>query len=251
MADVGTELRRPELFTRYVLVGLGGIGSLLFRLLVPFLHHERAHHPGGPAVVVAVDGDRFEEKNRSRMHFSRTGPKAEILCEELAEFYGDRLTLLPICEYLTAARARVLVGDGDVVFCQPDNHATRRILDERCAELSDIALFSGGNDGVEGGSTGTYGNVQIYLRRNGANVTNRISTFHPEIAKPEDTLPEEQGCAAAMSSAPQLLFTNAAVASAMLSSFYAWREGTLTWEETYLDIAMGRHNPVARAVQRL
>jgi hypothetical protein len=64
----------------------------------------------------------------------------------------------------------------------------------------------------------------------------------------EPTPPSEAGCAVALASAPQLLFTNAAVASAMLGSFYAWREGNLAWEEVYLDIAVGRQNPVARNV---
>jgi hypothetical protein len=79
-------------------------------------------------------------------------------------------------------------------------------------------------------------------------VLSALSTFHPEIAKPADLLPDEEGCAAAMASAPQLLFTNAAVASAMLGSFYAWREGHLRWEEVYLDLAVGRQNPVTRNV---
>ena len=49
-----------------------------------------------------------------------------------------------------------------------------------------------------------------------------------------------------VSSAPQLLVTNLAVASAMLSAFYACLQGTLTYEEVYLDIVAGRMNPVAR-----
>ncbi|MBW4968795.1 hypothetical protein KZZ04_20925, partial [Pseudoalteromonas sp. CR1] len=76
---------------------------------------------------------------------------------ELAETFGDRVTLVPIARYLTPQTARTLIAEGDVVFCQPDNHATRRIAERRCARLRDAALFLGGNDGVEKGRSGTFG----------------------------------------------------------------------------------------------
>ena len=227
---------------RYVLVGLGGVGSLVLRLLVPFLHSERSPI----RQVVLADGDAFEERNRGRMVFSRPGPKATVLAEELAPLYGDRVPLLPYPHYLDERRAEDLIRAGDVVFCQPDNHATRRLLERRCQRLSDVALFSGGNDGIEHGRSGTYGNVQIYLRAHGQDRTNPLSTFHPEIAEPQDQLPDAQGCGAALAEAPQILFTNAAVASAMLSAFYAWRVGELRFEEVYLDIKTGRVRPVQR-----
>lgn len=235
---------KPENAQRHLVIGLGGIGGLALRLLVPFLHGE-----GERQTVVCVDGDHFEHRNRARMWFDDFGPKATVLARELAEPYGDRVTLIPVPHYVTPRRAIGLIREGDVVFCVPDNHATRRVVERRCARLANVALFSGGNDGVENGSTGTFGNVQIYLRAGGRDVTNRLSTFHPEIAKPDDRLPSAAGCAAALASARQLLFTNAAVASALLGSFYAWRTGALEYEEAYLDLISGRHVPVKRALQ--
>jgi hypothetical protein len=234
---------KPEDVARYVIVGLGGIGGLVLRLLVPFLHHEGAH-----ATVVCVDGDSFEPRNRARMWFEDLGPKAEVLAEELARDYGDRVTLLPVAEYLTARRARGTIAEGDVVFCTPDNHATRRLVERRCGRLRDVALFSGGNDGVEEGRDGAFGNVQVYLREGGRDRTNPLSTFHPEIRRPQDRLPGA-GCDATTPSAPQLLFTNAAVASALVGAFYAWRRGALEYEEAYLDVVTGRHVPVRRKLQ--
>ena len=153
-------------------------------------------------------------------------------------------------DYLTPQRARHLIGEGDVVFCTPDNHATRRLVERRCSRLTRVALFSGGNDGVEGEHTGTYGNVQVYLREGGADVTNPLSAFHPEIAKPADRLPNERGCGDLAQSAPQLLFTNLAVASALLGAFYAWQHGSLTYEEAYLDILSGRAVPIRRELKK-
>lgn len=235
---------KPEDARRYVVVGLGGVGGLVLRLLVPFLHQRERR-----SSVLCIDGDAFEERNRARMFFDELGPKATVLARELAVPYGDRVNLLPLPEYLTAHRAGRVLQDGDVVFCTPDNHATRLLVERRCGRLSDVALFSGGNDGIEGGRAGTFGNVQIYLRAGRRDVTNPLSAFHPEIAAPEDRPPTQQGCAAALASAPQLLFTNAAVASALLGAFYAWREGALDYEEAYLDIVSGRHVPVRRALR--
>lgn len=229
---------------RYVVIGLGGVGGLVLRLLLPFLHHE-----GRPAEVLAVDGDDFEERNRARMHFEELGPKALVLTGELAPVYGDRVRIVPVPHYVTAQRARTLIQEGDVVFCQPDNHATRRVVERRCTRLARVALFSGGNDGVEHGEGGTYGNVQVYLRDAGRDLTNPLSAYHPEIARPADRLPTQQGCAAAAASAPQLLFTNAAVAASLLGAFYAWHRGRLAYEEAYLDLVTGRHVPVRRALR--
>jgi len=225
----------------FVVIGLGGVGSYVLRALVPFLHSRET-----PSTVLAIDGDQFEEANRGRMLFSRLGPKAVVLCGELSEVYGDRVTLLPVPRYITSRNASRFIGERSVVFCQPDNHATRRLVERRCARLREVALFSGGNDGIEDGKTGTYGNVQVYLRKDGSDLTNPISRFHPEIATPRDKLPGSQGCTAAAASAPQLLFTNATVAASMLGAFYAWRCGCLEYEEVYLDILTGRMVPVKR-----
>jgi hypothetical protein len=227
---------------RYVVIGLGGVGGLVLRLLVQFLHSE-----GRRATVLAVDGDRFEERNRARMLFGHTGPKAVVLAGEIAELYGDRVTIVPVPRYVTPRNVGDLIDEGDVIFCQPDNHATRRVVEQRCTRLRSVTLFSGGNDGVENGKTGTYGNVQVYRRRAGRNLSNPLSRFHPEIAQPADQLPGK-GCAAALASAPQLLFTNLTVTAAMLGAFYAWRAGQLDFEEVYFDILTGRMVPARRTV---
>jgi hypothetical protein len=229
---------------RYVVIGVGGVGGIVLRNLVPYLRHR-----GKPCVVYAVDGDSFEERNRDRQSFDRLGPKAEVLAEELSAAYGDVVSMIAVPHYLTPQRARHLIGEGDVVFCTPDNHATRKAVAARCQRLREVALFSGGNDGVENGKTGACGNVQIYLRVGGLDQTNPLTAFHPEIAKPADRLPTQQGCGELASSAPQLLFANLAVASGLLGAFYAWRQDRLEYEEAYFDLLTGSSVPVKRAVR--
>ena len=236
----------PEPFVpeRFVLVGLGGVGGIVLRMLVPYLHGL-----GGRATVLAVDGDRFEESNRARQVFGRAGLKAVVLCKELAPVYGDRVNLIPVPDYVTSQRARRVIGERDVVFCQPDNHVTRRIVERRCSRLGDVALFLGGNEGVDDVSGGTYGSVQIYVRRGAQDRTNRPSAFHPELADPADLTPAQQGCGAAMASAPQLLFTNAAVAVGLLAAFYNWSCAALRYEEACFDIATAQSRGLRRALR--
>ena len=63
---------------RYVVIGLGGVGGIVFEKLVGFLYAEAE-----AATVYAIDGDSFEEANRGRQHFPRLGPKAVVLAEAL------------------------------------------------------------------------------------------------------------------------------------------------------------------------
>ena len=107
-----------------------------------------------------------------------------------------------------------------------------------------------GNDGVTEYHDGTYGNVQVVRRAGGRPLTSSLQRLHPEIREPKDRLPTEVGCEAlvAQGSAPQLLVTNVAVASAMLSAVLGLLRGTAVYEEVYLDVARNRVAPVTRAV---
>jgi molybdopterin/thiamine biosynthesis adenylyltransferase len=229
---------------RIKIIGCGGIGGHLARNLCHFLHAERR-----AAHVVLVDGDAFEERNRNRMRFTRLENKAVAMARELAQsFGGGALTVEPVPEYVTPENVEGIVEEGDLVFLAVDNHATRRVVGTACAARRTVTLLSGGNDGVEDGRAGTYGNVQIVRRENGRDCTSPLDRYHPEIAEARDKLPTERGCAEqAEAGAPQLLFTNLAVASAALNAFYGLLSGRAAYEEVYLDILKNRMTPVVRA----
>ena len=121
-----------------------------------------------------------------------------------------------------------------------DNHASRHLADEHAATLRDLTLISGGNDFEDG-------NLQVYLRRDGRDLTPRLSRYHPEIARPQDRHPAELSCEELMAAgAPQLLFTNLMVASLMLNAFYALRLDLPGYCEVYLDIRQNLSRPVSR-----
>lgn len=223
-------------------IGLGGVGSPVAQALVQFLGFNS--HGAGPLFL--IDGDAYEEKNRSRVVFQTGGNKAISKAQELSSMHGDAVAIVPVPRYVTPHNIARLVGDGDCIFLAVDNHATRRSVSHRCRKLRDVVLISGGNDGIEDRRDGTFGNVMIYERSGGRDVTSPLTRFHPEIARPTDKRPDELGCAALAQSAPQLLFTNLAVAAAMLGAFYAWLVQRMEYEEVFLDIVQQRMHPVRR-----
>lgn len=225
------------------LIGLGGIGSPVAQALAQFLGASAS--PGH--VLYLVDGDVYEEKNRARVAFQGGGNKAISKAHELTLTCGSAVTIIPVPRYVTSRTVHRVIEDRDVVLLAVDNHATRRVVSNRCRRLRDVLLISGGNDGIEDGREGTFGNVLIYQRVSGRDITNPLTRHHPEIARPRDKRPDEVGCLALAQSAPQLLFTNLAVAAGMLGAFYAWLSGRSVWDEVFLDIGQASMRGVRRA----
>ncbi len=215
-------------------IGIGGIGCALLPFLCRYLNYARER-----ARLTLIDGDRFERRNAPRQAFARLGNKAEIKARELAEEF-EALSLRAVPEYLTQENAPRLITAGDVVFLMVDNHASRHLVDEHAATLPDLTLISGGNDFEDG-------NIQVYLRRDGRDLTPRLGRYHPEIARPQDRHPAELSCEELMAAgAPQLLFTNLMVASLMLNAFYGLRQDFPGYAEVYLDIRQNLCRPVSR-----
>ncbi|MFQ5882922.1 MAG: ThiF family adenylyltransferase [Candidatus Methylomirabilales bacterium] len=215
-------------------IGIGGIGCALLPFLARYLNYR-----GERARIILIDGDEFERRNADRQTFGTLDNKAKVKAAEMAqEFQGLSFRAIP--EYVTEANIAQCIRDGDVVFLAVDNHKTRQLVSDYCEKLAAITLISGGNEYTDG-------NVQVHIRQGGEDRTAPITRFHPEIRRPQDRSPAEMSCEELMQSgAPQLLFTNLAVASAMLNAFYGFREGKLRYGEVYLDIVEGKSNPVKR-----
>jgi molybdopterin/thiamine biosynthesis adenylyltransferase len=217
-------------------VGIGGIGCALLPFLCRYLQYSREK-----ARITLIDGDRFERANASRQSFSRLGNKAEVKAQELAQEF-ENLSLRSVPEFVTGANVSRLIRAGEVVFLMVDNHASRKLVSDHAATLAEITLISGGNDFVDG-------NVQVFARRQGLDLTPSLSRYHPEIAQPQDRHPADLSCEELMAAgAPQLLFTNLMVAAMMLNAFYAWSQDRLTYSEVYLNIQENLTRPVTRPV---
>ncbi len=125
------------------LIGIGGGGGLVVRPGAQFL--ASLHRDVRP---VLIDGDEFEMANASRMYFKTYGNKAAVLREELLPFFSDSsLSLAAIEEDVTPDNVERLIHEGDLVLLAVDNHATRKLVSNRCEGLQDRWLISGGNGG--------------------------------------------------------------------------------------------------------
>jgi molybdopterin/thiamine biosynthesis adenylyltransferase len=217
-------------------IGIGGIGCALLPFLCRYLQYSNE-----PARITLIDGDRFERSNAARQAFSGLGNKAEVKSRELAREY-EGLAFRSQPEYVTEDNVARLIGEGEVVFLMVDNHASRHLVSRHASSLADLSLISGGNDYEDG-------NVQVYIRQGGLDLTPSLARYHPEIAAPQDRNPAGMSCEELMAAgAPQLLFANLMVASLMLNAFYALRQGGLNYSEVYLDILQNASRAVSRPV---
>jgi molybdopterin/thiamine biosynthesis adenylyltransferase len=190
------------------ILGLGGVGSVLCEKISRFLNYSRDIR----ANITLIDGDSYEAKNYQRQEFTILGNKSEIKGGDLEEKFPElELDFYP--EYINQHNINQVIKTDDIVFLCVDNHKTRMITSNYCNNLNNITLISGGNEFTDG-------NVQIYVRKGGKDLTPDLCAYHPEIANPVDKLPEEMSCEELANSDPQLYFTNVWVATIMCSAFY-------------------------------
>jgi len=217
-------------------IGAGGIGGHLLEPLSRYLSY------GEDNIEITVfDGDQFEERNRERQRFSACENKAAHTVGILKEQF-PKIHFRAKGEYLTPDNIITSIREGDVVFGCVDNHATRKLISDRCQELDDVTLISGGNDYTDG-------NVIVYIRKDGKDVTKPPTALHQKIAVPQDKNPgtltdvERRGCEVEARTSPQLLFTNLAIASSMCNCYYAYENDKVNFEQVYVDILTQRMRP--------
>lgn len=216
-------------------IGAGGIGSHLIEPLSRYLHHSNQE-----VEITIYDGDNFEDRNQERQRCIGTENKAEYTVNSLKGVF-QKIHFRAKSEYVTDENVITAIRENDVVFLCVDNHATRKLVSDRCEELDNVTLISGGNDYTDG-------NVIVYVRKDGKDVTKPPTALHPKIAKPDDKNPgdtpaDRQGCDTQVNINPQLLFTNLAVASCMLNCYYGWEQDKVGFHQIYLDILSQRMRP--------
>ena len=234
------------------IIGLGGVGGIVARYSMMFLASL-----GKSVRCVLIDGDNFEVKNSNRMFFSGFGNKAEVTKDDLIERFRDsNMSIITIPEYVTQENIDRLIHEDDIVIMCVDNHATRKVINTHCGKLKNVCLLSGGNDGVGKNNAGevtrgTYGNVQIYIRRNGKDASPSLTKYHPEIDKPADKLPTELSCTDLVESTPQILFANLATASAICNALMLYLSNRMHYSELCFEIADGLMRPMGLPAPKL
>jgi hypothetical protein len=218
---------------RVIVIGAGGVGGWLARGLAPMLE---VADPG--SLLLLVDGDAFEEKNRERQDFGEFGYKAEVRAQELQQRYPGTLVIgQPFWvvaetegwpeETGGVVGVNQLIEEGDVVFVTVDNNAARKLIFEHAMGI-----------------------VYHYQRRDGVDVTDPPFDWHPEYLNPEDRNPAELSCEerAQIEGGTQLLYTNMAVASYLGIRFHktVLSGAEDTEAEVFFDLGLGRANPYDR-----
>lgn len=231
--------------SRFLVVGAGGIGSWLCEGLVRMLEYK---DPG--SMLLIIDGDNFEPKNKERQAFTNYGNKADVRAAELTPQFPQTF-VVPIPRWVvdkmpegseneeepSAIAASDLLKDGDVVYAVVDNFACRALLFETARGIDNIDVFTGGN------SEGLDGSIYHYQRRAGVDVTDNPADTHPELANPTDRNPGQMSCQerAEIEGGTQLIATNFTVAALLLGrTQHCIIEGNLPQAtESFFDLSLG------------
>lgn len=217
-------------------IGIGGIGTALLPFLCRYLNYREEE----VYIVTLIDGDTFETSNKPRQSFKELGNKAEVTKEALEKDF-EYVAFKHIPKYFSKDNAE-MIKEGDVVFLGVDNHKTRKEVSDHCQTLDNIVLISGGNELTDG-------NVYVYIKKGGKEITAPMTKYHREIREPQDKNPKELSCAekAALPSGKQVLVTNMGVAWLMFVALWLLDEkGDEGFGEFYLDIVEGAVNKIER-----
>jgi molybdopterin/thiamine biosynthesis adenylyltransferase len=222
-----------------VIIGLGGVGTILSERICRFLNYSRDYK----ASILLVDGDAYEIKNYERQEFNSIGNKAEVKANELAAKFRN-IEFDVFDAYINGDNVVDVIRENTVVFICVDNHKSRMIINNYAKKMTDVTLISGGNELTDG-------NAQLYVKRGGEDITPDLCTYHPEIANPEDKLPDEMSCEELSKSEPQLYFTNLGVATLMCWVFYnAIVKEQYERSEVYFDMLSMNSNSKIRILKK-
>lgn len=211
------------------IVGLGGIGSWLAH----FIALELSAYWQGSQLSL-IDGDRYQPQNRRRqaLCYSEEAYKACAVKAQLSKICRDRIVIHARQVYLDRRSAYRFILDGDIVLLCADNHQTRCLVSQRCQDLDNVTLLSGGNEGSQGC-------VLVHIRRDGQDLSGPIEKYHPDISRAGAQLPvfSQHACEQRVGDDPQILVTNVAVAQRMYQIFWAILHHGFSGSEYALDVA--------------
>ena len=215
---------------KLIIIGMGGIGSHLVYPLFQYLNYVDEL---GIGEVMLVDGDKYEEKNKSRQLVSSIGMNKAVSSRDryTQEFPKLRITADP--RYVNEENIEEMVDDGDIVLLCVDNNKTRMLLQEYAIKLNNLIVISGGNELYDG-------DVQFLVKRKGVFLTPTFTEKHPEIASGSDKHPDELSCEElSTGGAPQISIVNAAIADAMRRVLFAYFHGGVGYHEVFINTATG------------
>jgi len=194
------------------IIGLGGIGSCLCEPIcryINYLENRRDYD------IILIDGDSYDDGNLARQYFEwdEIGEnKAEVQAKKMKNKF-EELDIKTEAIYINSQNIKNTIVDNSIILSGVDNHKTRKIIQDHCNKLSNCLYISGGNFYIDG-------DVIIFAKKDGVQLSPTIYQDHKDIANPTDRTPDEIGCDELVESVPQLLFTNGTVSICMQWAFY-------------------------------
>lgn len=198
-----------------VVIGLGGIAEGYLWQLASL--HETGELP--MELLLLVDGDVFEDRNRSRQSFGSLGPKAAVRRSQVLALY-PRVPARACSVYVHRGNVRDYIPEGAIVLLSPDNQPTRKLVSDHVKGLDECLLIVGGNDAIDevAGTDGTEGYAMVHYRKEGRDLTAPIDLYHPEIATDHGPEPTALSCGALLAQGQrQVRRTNLMVGHCMLN----------------------------------
>jgi molybdopterin/thiamine biosynthesis adenylyltransferase len=235
--------------TEIVVIGAGGNGSWLTFFLTQFVFYHEVLK-GVPFVI--ADFDEFEDRNGDRQFFARPGNKAASLVGTFNGRFKGQLNLQAKAAMIVSKKdygkhphvltwpVDYLIHEGAVVFLCVDAFYPRMVTSLYAQQLKNVCVINGGTGLSDW-------NVDVYLRRDGEDVTFPLEEIHPEVVELADqereTLFEvaedeeqdeeetvEASCTARLETeeASQTFAANLSTATLMFQAFCALLEDRLT-----------------------
>lgn len=205
----------------YILVGAGGTGSILFPALLRYLESYHGNRDEQFTLTVIDGKEVAASKLHRQLFFGRYAgnPKATALVEQ---YDADPKTVIAVPRYLDDTNIKG-IRENAVVLIAADNFPVRARIEEHAKTLANVTVINGGNEMTDG-------SLQVYVRREGNDVTPPLSQGHPEILRDDGRDPAALSCQqiAELPSGEQTIIANMMSATAILNAIRRVHD----WEST-------------------
>lgn len=198
----------------YSLVGAGGTGSFLLPALIRYLETHHGNR-GEQYTLQVIDGDHFTTENFARQLFDGRYTEENKAVAAVAQNNTASIrhgTLFAFAEYLGDENIADLIQDHDTILIAADNYPVRSKIEHAGLRLDNVTVINGGNESYDG-------SCQLWLRRDGKNLTPPLSHMHDEIHRPGvDRAELDCMAAAALPGGGQTIIANLMSATLILNT---------------------------------
>jgi len=227
-------------FKTTYLIGVGGTGSHLVGPLVQLMEF----HPNGSTDIVLVDGDHYDDSNRTRQVFDR-GQLGENKAVATAARLGHP-DLRAVASFIDEEKFSKLLdahtpnkNDNVLIIMAVDNHATRKAIVDALdkTDRRNFVCLSPGNSYATG-------QVIAYIKRKGKPLTLHPYEKYQDWQNPPDHIPRSvDGCDRQVNSTPQLLVVNMAAAWGVLLQVFNLLDDKGYFDELHFDCFKAKFVP--------